>query len=100
MKTEQAITDKMAIGLSVACAIHCLFLPVVILMLPSIAALNLDNEAFHLWMVIAVIPCSIYALSLGCKQHSRYQFIVLGVRWIGDVSFGPSVRRSADWRVG
>ncbi len=38
MKTEQAITDKMAIGLSVACAIHCLFLPVVILMLPSIAA--------------------------------------------------------------
>ena len=78
MKTEQAITDKMAIGLSVACAIHCLFLPVVILMLPSIAALNLDNEAFHLWMVIAVIPCSIYALSLGCKEHSRYQFISWG----------------------
>ena len=78
MKTEQAITDKMAIGLSIACAIHCLFLPVVILMLPSIAALNLDNEAFHLWMVIAVIPCSIYALSLGCKQHSRYQFMSWG----------------------
>ncbi|MFQ3262960.1 MAG: hypothetical protein ACI8WL_000009 [Polaribacter sp.] len=73
MKTEQAVTDKMAIGLSVACAIHCLALPVLILMLPSIAALNLDNEAFHLWMVVAVIPCSIYALFLGCKEHSRYQ---------------------------
>jgi|TARA_B100000768_G_C11259025_1_gene367854 hypothetical protein len=78
MKTEQAVTDKMAIGLSIACAIHCLAVPVLILMLPSIAALNLDNEAFHLWMVVAVIPCSVYALSLGCKEHSRYQFISLG----------------------
>jgi hypothetical protein len=77
MKTEQVITDKMAIGLSIACAIHCLFLPVLILMLPSIVALNLDNEAFHMWMVVAVIPCSIYALFLGCKEHSRYQLFFL-----------------------
>ena len=77
MKTEQVITDKMAIGLSIACAIHCLFLPLMVLTLPSIAALNLDNEAFHMWMVVAVIPCSIYALFLGCKEHSRYQFFFL-----------------------
>lgn len=57
--------------MSVACAIHCLALPVLILMLPSITALKLDNEAFHIWMVVAVIPCSIYALFLGCKEHSR-----------------------------
>ena len=31
MKTEQAVTDKLAIGLSVACAIHCLFLPLMVL---------------------------------------------------------------------
>ena len=48
-----------------------------VLMLPSIAALNLDNEAFHMWMVVAVIPCSIYALFLGCKEHSRYQLFFL-----------------------
>ena len=77
MKTEQSVTDKLAIGLSVACAIHCLFLPLMVLMLPSIAALNLDNEAFHMWMVVAVIPCSIYALFLGCKEHSRYQLVFL-----------------------
>ena len=77
MKTEQAVTDKLAIGLSVACAIHCLFLPLMVLTLPSIAALNLDNEAFHMWMVVAVIPCSIYALFLGCKEHSRYQLVFL-----------------------
>ena len=77
MKTQQAVTDKMAIGLSVACAIHCLVLPILILMLPTITALKLDNEAFHLWMVVAVIPCSIYALFLGCKQHNRRRLIFL-----------------------
>lgn len=77
MKTQQAVTDKMAIGLSVACAIHCLALPILILMLPSITALKLDNEAFHLWMVVAVIPCSIYALFLGCKEHNRRQLVFL-----------------------
>lgn len=77
MKTQQAVTDKMAIGLSVACAIHCLALPILILMLPSITALKLDNEAFHLWMVVAVIPCSIYSLFLGCKEHNRRQLVFL-----------------------
>ncbi|MDG0970379.1 MAG: MerC domain-containing protein [Porticoccaceae bacterium] len=73
MKIQQAATDRIAIGLSIACVVHCLMLPILILALPSIAALNLDNEAFHVWMVVAVIPCSIFALSLGCKEHKRYQ---------------------------
>ncbi len=78
MKTTQAITDKLAIGLSLMCAIHCLALPLLLAFLPSMVALQLDNEAFHLWMVIAVLPTSIYALTLGCKQHKRYQLLILG----------------------
>ncbi len=78
MKTTQMLTDKLAIGLSLTCAIHCLALPLLLILLPSMAALQLDNEAFHLWMVIAVLPTSIYALTLGCKQHKRYQLLILG----------------------
>ncbi|MBV1871635.1 MAG: MerC domain-containing protein [Gammaproteobacteria bacterium] len=71
MKTAQVITDKLAIGLSLACGIHCLALPVLL-------ALQLDNEAFHLWMIAAALPSSGYALSIGCKQHKRYQLFFLG----------------------
>ena len=78
MKTGQAVTDKLAIGLSLMCAIHCLAVPVLLVMLPSLAVLQLDNEAFHFWMVLVVIPTSIYALTLGCKQHERYQLLFLG----------------------
>ena len=77
MKTEQAITDKLAIGLSLACMIHCLALPALLVLLPSLTALQLDNEAFHFWLVFAVIPTSAYAITLGCKQHKRYQLFVL-----------------------
>lgn len=78
MNTTQAVTDKLAIGLSLGCAIHCLFLPILLVLLPSMAVLQLDNEAFHFWMLVAVIPTSIYALTLGCKQHKRYRLLILG----------------------
>ena len=38
-----------------------------------------DNEAFHLWMVVAVLPSSLYALTMGCKQHKRYQLLIWGI---------------------
>lgn len=77
MKTAQAATDKLAIGLSLACALHCLALPVLLALLPGMAALQLVNKDFHLWMVAAVLPSSVYALTLGCKQHKRYPLLFL-----------------------
>lgn len=32
MNTTQAVTDKLAIGLSLGCAIHCLSLPIILAM--------------------------------------------------------------------
>jgi|TARA_R110002111_G_scaffold62080_1_gene103103 hypothetical protein len=83
MNTAQAVTDKLAIGLSLGCAIHCLSLPVLLALLPSMAALQLDNEVFHFWMLVAVLPTSVYALTLGCKQHKRYRLLILGLIGLG-----------------
>lgn len=78
MKNAQEITDKFAIGLSMLCTIHCLLVPILLVLLPSLGALQLDNEAFHTWMLIGVIPTSLYALTMGCKTHGRYLLLVLG----------------------
>jgi hypothetical protein len=77
MRRSQTITDAVAMGLSVTCAIHCLLLPVALVLLPSLAALQLDNEAFHIWMIVGVIPTSAYALTLGCKTHKTFRFAVI-----------------------
>ena len=79
MKQLQIIADKTAISLSVICTLHCLVLPFVVVMLPALAALNLQDETFHLWMVIAVIPISLLALTMGCKKHRDYRVPFLGV---------------------
>ena len=78
MKTLQAHSDRAAIGLSLLCAIHCLATPLAIVLIPSLAALPLEGETFHLWMVILVIPTSIFALTMGCKKHKRHRVAILG----------------------
>ena len=79
MKNLQPQADKLSITLSTVCAIHCLLVPLLVSLAPSLAVLNLEDEKFHFWMIIGVIPSSIYALTLGCKKHERYQLLLLGL---------------------
>ena len=79
MKNLQVLSDKAAISLSLPCSIHCLAMPLAVVLLPSIAALPLEDEAFHLWVLYAVVPISAYALTMGCKRHKRYRVLLLGV---------------------
>jgi hypothetical protein len=72
------ITDRMAITLSIACAIHCLAMPLLLLLLPSFVVLQLNNEAYHTAMVLIVLPTSVFALFMGCKQHKRYRLLFIG----------------------
>ena len=39
----QLITDRMAIGLSLACVIHCLALPIVLVAIPNFLAIYVDR---------------------------------------------------------
>ncbi len=73
MLNIQPITDKFAISLSLACAIHCLVTPILLIALPSLTVLGLDDEAFHKAMVIIVVPTSVLSLFIGCKKHKHYQ---------------------------
>ena len=70
--------DKAAIGLSLFCAVHCLLLPVALVILPTIAATTFGEERFHQWMLVAVLPVSMLALTLGCRQHRQLSVAILG----------------------
>jgi len=78
MKEVPLTADKTAIGLSILCMIHCIGLPFIIVLLPSLAALNLADEAFHIWMLVAVVPISLYALQMGCRKHKRVSIFITG----------------------
>lgn len=79
MKNIQAIADKAAISLSVICTLHCLALPLVVILIPSLAVFHLEDEASHLWMLAAVVPTSLYALTMGCKKHKKFGVMAFAV---------------------
>lgn len=83
------IADKAAIGLSVLCAVHCLAVPIVAVMLPSLAAIGLADESFHIWLVIFVIPFSTFALTLGCTKHRNMTVLSMGVLGMICLCLGP-----------
>ena len=78
MKTFPLAPDKLAIAFSTLCVFHCLALPLLMVLLPSLTTLPLEQELFHVWMVIAVIPTSLYALTLGCKRHKHFLLVIYG----------------------
>lgn len=79
MEKYSSFSDRIAIGLSVACTIHCLGLPVLLVLAPSLSALSiLDDCAFHQWMLLGVLPTSLYALTWGCQKHRNFQILAAG----------------------
>lgn len=79
MKLTQITADKFAIGFSLMCTVHCFATPVILALLPSFAVLQINGEQFHLWVLAAVLPTSLLALSLGCKKHKRTRYMACGV---------------------
>ena len=79
MNPIQNFSDKAAVSLSILCTAHCLILPLLLTSLPSTLALTMQDEVFHLSLVFLVVPMSLFALALGCKDHKRYRVLALGV---------------------
>lgn len=75
VKKLLGVSDAAAISLSFLCAVHCLVLPLILALLPSMAS-SLTDEHFHRWMVIIVVPISIFSLVMGWRRHRRYFAIV------------------------
>ena len=76
--TLQVLGDKTAIGLSFTCILHCLFLPLLLILIPSNATHWVSDESFHHWMLLGVMASSVLALYLGFKKHQQKSILVWG----------------------
>ena len=70
--------DKLAVSASTVCALHCLGLPVALVAFPAIGGTFLGDEAFHFWLIWAVVPMSLFSLSLGCYRHKTVNILYAG----------------------
>ena len=74
--------DKAAIGLSFACALHCLAVPLFLAIFPSSTLSGLGDERIHLGLLALIIPISVFSLTLGCRVHRNLTVVAVGVTGI------------------
>ena len=78
LKTQLA-TDKFAMTLSLACVVHCLFVPSFMILSYSFLSFSIDHALIHKLIVFIAAPISIYALSTGYLNHKTTSFLLTGI---------------------
>ena len=74
-----ATMDRSAVSLSVLCIAHCLIVPFVVTMVPSLAAYWFAGENLHLMLLYLVLPTTIVGIGLGCRRHRSYGILFWAV---------------------
>jgi MerC mercury resistance protein len=70
--------DRIAIALSTVCIVHCLALPLALVIVP-VAALVVDGDGhFHQLMLWLVVPTSVLGFGLGYRVHGHGGLVALG----------------------
>ena len=75
----QLRSDKLAISLSLACVIHCLFVPSFVILSSAFFATTFDNEFVHNLILFFAFPISLFALALGYKNHGALSYFLVGI---------------------
>ena len=78
MFKTQLTTDKFAMGLSMACVVHCFFAPSLIILSFSFLSLSIESEIIHYIIVFLAVPISIFALTLGYRNHNTLYYLFIG----------------------
>ena len=70
--------DRLGIGLSVACWIHCVLLPVMVVASPAFSGLLFADAEFHIWLLALILPTALIAFALGWLKHRNAKVLLLG----------------------
>ena len=79
MLKAQMTSDKLAISLSAACVIHCLFAPTLIIFAYSFLSFSVESELIHYIILTLALPISGLALVLGYRNHKVLSFLMIGI---------------------
>ena len=79
-------TDKVAAGLSIACALHCLLVPSFLIVTSGALSLSIDNELIHWAILFLAVPVSSYALITGVSNHNNYSVFLVGLAGLGVIT--------------
>ena len=72
------LLDKLGMSASIACAVHCLVLSVLLVMAPVVTMGVFGSEWFHLVFLLLVVPVGAVAFWSGYKTHRQRRLLLAG----------------------
>ena len=71
------LADTTGAYLSVACAIHCLAMPLLVAVLPLIGLGFLANERAELFLILGAIGLAVGSLAWGIRNHRSWRALLI-----------------------
>ena len=79
MRPLHTFFDRLAVLISALCALHCLALPVLLLVFPLLIGSVLTDEDFHRLILWVILPTSVIAVAAARYRHPDTQVLL----WVG-----------------
>ena len=92
------VIESAAVSASLLCLIHCLALPLLLLLLPGVIGLFVDSPAFHYAALGLVVPSALAAFWLGYRRHRAYGPVLIGLAGVSCLVAGllPGIGKGAE----
>ena len=71
--------DIIAVSISGLCALHCMLMPLALILFPVLSGSLFAGEEFHQLLLWVILPSSGLALWLGCRHHKDWLVLLLGL---------------------
>lgn len=78
-KKGNDLVEGAAISVSVLCLVHCLALPVLLLLLPGLLGIFAQSEIFHAAVFLVIAPFAAVAFLIGYRCHRQPVPAMLGL---------------------
>ncbi|MDO9367689.1 MAG: MerC domain-containing protein [Sphingopyxis sp.] len=86
--------DLMGIGLSLTCLVHCLALPLLILLTPALSRWIALPEGVHAAILMLALPAALIAIKDGWCHHRRLAPGLLAATGLGLLGLGLSAHET------
>lgn len=92
--------DRWAIFISGLCVVHCLAIPITVLLLPAVSGPLEQEQTLTHWLLLAVaLPVSLVALGSGYRHHGGIGTLLLGIVGLILLTLGVSHWLGERWEV-
>ncbi|MEO0412101.1 MAG: MerC domain-containing protein [Pseudomonadota bacterium] len=84
----RVLFDKMAVFLSVLCIVHCLAIPLLLVVFPTALTGAAHTDMTHYVLFIAAFPLSVFAMFYGYRTHKRARYSLVAFLGLAGLAAG------------